>query len=167
MMRRWITLVVLVACGGAEFSTGPGDGGAGGAQGDGAPLVEAGPIVASDALDMDAGDLVDAAHEAACTTATHGNGVGESYESCAAPGTYTPETAMAACEAYALAIGDNASNCFGPWNCGTSASVCHGSSTDAGTVGLACITYCWVYSGVDVGTVSGCDCPFNSKGHWQ
>src|SRR5580698_345683 len=100
MMTRWIvvTLLALVACGGAEFTTGPGDGGAGGdlvtadmgAQGDdagqdmehrdGAVHVDA----QGDGAQLEAGAIDAASIEAACTTTAHGNGVGESYESCAA-----------------------------------------------------------------------------------
>jgi hypothetical protein len=160
-MTRWIvvTLLALVACGGAEFTTGPGDGGAG-------DLVTADTGAQGDDAGRDAqGDgAVDAASiEAACTTTAHGNGVGESYESCG-PDTYASATAMAACQAYALTIHDDAGYCGDGWNCNTDAStstaVCY--EPRAG----ACSAYCWVYVGTDVGVVSGCTCPWTQKATW-
>jgi len=150
----------------ADAKTNAGDGGD--------ATGSAGRMDATSDVSIDGGQPVDAGPadaaseaEAACTPTGHMNGVGENYESCAPLDTYTPATAMAACVAYAVAIGDNASNCAGPWNCGTTAAVCHGTSDVGGTSGLTCLTYCWTYSGSAVGLVSNCSCPRVSKGTWQ
>jgi hypothetical protein len=167
-MVRAALLLALAGCGGPVFTAA----GLDTLERDGATDaadLEGGPGTGDGGGGQDALVGGDGGQVEACAPVTHSDGVGQTWQDCALAGTYTHASAMQACVAYALSIGDTAVNCFGPWTfCGVAegtSMVCHGSSDEAGTAGLTCETYCWAYSGSHVGLVTQCSC--GGVGAWR
>jgi hypothetical protein len=104
-----------------------------------------------------------------CET-THSAGVANvEYYDCNAPATSsTPQAtlinqALAACQAYEIAMGRSGSSCTSGFSCkpsgGRGPYVCNGP-------GLTC-DHCWSYAGIDVLGAEDCGCPGGIYGSWN
>jgi hypothetical protein len=94
-----------------------------------------------------------------CQT-THDDGVGQSFYDCFPMGTHTAQTAMEACQAYAMGMGGDPRACSTGWYCTPSdEEACYapgGNGTD-----------CWGYKGSTLGQVTDFSCPSNVVGTWN
>jgi hypothetical protein len=94
----------------------------------------------------------------------HSDGLGQTYASCAALGTYSDATATEAATAYAVSIGLSAADVSDGWTCSADTSlVAVAISPD----GVHAINYLWVYSGDEKGwVIPASDCT-EKVGTWN
>jgi hypothetical protein len=96
------------------------------------------------------------------------NGTGQTYYNCSPLGTYSSVTAMQACQAYAVSIGQPTSNCSDGWECGCP-HACAPPPTVCYQQG-ANVPYCWGYtSPTDQGWLENGTCPESGSqiGTWN
>jgi hypothetical protein len=94
-----------------------------------------------------------------CQT-THDDGLGQSFYDCSPIGTHTAQSAMEACQAYAMGISGNAAACSTGYYCTThDEEACYAPGGNG--------TVCWGYRGSTLGQVTDFSCPSNISGTWN
>jgi hypothetical protein len=94
-----------------------------------------------------------------CQT-THSDGLGHNFYDCSPLGTYNAQTAVEACQAYAMGVGGDPTACSSGYFCKmTDEEACYAP----GGTGVTC----WGYKGTTLGKVTDFSCPSGVSGTWN